>query len=71
MATGAQIKAMMESHAEGDDSRFYAVASQVAASEARKGHDKLARPSSKSLSRFQKTWKSHPQKINDFRLENL
>jgi len=42
MATGAQIKAMMESHAEGDDSRFYAVASQVAASEARKGHDKLA-----------------------------
>lgn len=42
MATGAQIKAMMESHAEGDDSRFYSVASQVAATEARKGHDKLA-----------------------------
>ncbi len=42
MATGAQIKAMMESHAKGDDSRFYAVASQIAATEARKGHDKLA-----------------------------
>ena len=43
MATGSQIKAMMESHAEGDDARFYSVASQVAASEARKGHEKLAR----------------------------
>ena len=43
MATGSQIKAMMESHAEGDDSRFYSVASQVAASEARKGHEKLAK----------------------------
>jgi len=32
----------MESHAEGDDSRFYAVASQIAATAARKGHDKLA-----------------------------
>lgn len=42
MATGAQIKAMMESYADGDDSRFYAVASQIAASEARKGHDKLS-----------------------------
>jgi SpoVK/Ycf46/Vps4 family AAA+-type ATPase len=43
MATGPQIKAMMESHAEGDDARFYSIASQVAASEARKGHEKLAR----------------------------
>lgn len=42
MATGTQIKAMMESHAEGDDARFYSIASQVAATEARKGHDKLA-----------------------------
>lgn len=42
MATGAQIRAMLESHAEGDDSRFYAVASQIAATEAKKGHDKLA-----------------------------
>lgn len=32
----------MESHAEGDDARFYSIASQVAATEARKGHDKLA-----------------------------
>ena len=42
MATGSQIKALMESHAEGDESRFYSVASQVAATEARKGHDRLA-----------------------------
>ena len=42
MATGTQIKAMMESHAEGDDARFYSIASQFAATEARKGHDKLA-----------------------------
>lgn len=32
----------MESHAEGDDARFYSIASQVAATAARKGHDRLA-----------------------------
>ena len=42
MATAEQIKALLKSHAERDDSRFYSVALQLAAKEARKGHVKLA-----------------------------
>ena len=38
MATADQVKALIESHAEGDDSRFYSVALQLAAKEARSGH---------------------------------
>jgi SpoVK/Ycf46/Vps4 family AAA+-type ATPase len=43
MASAAQLKALFQSHAEGDDSRFYAVGLQMAAAEARKGHSDLAR----------------------------
>jgi SpoVK/Ycf46/Vps4 family AAA+-type ATPase len=43
MATAAQLKALLESHADGDDSRFYAVGLQLAAAEARKGHADLAK----------------------------
>lgn len=43
MATASQIKALLTSHSAGDDERFRAVALQVAAAEARKGHDKLAK----------------------------
>lgn len=42
MATADQVKALVRSHAEGDDTRFYAVAIQVAAQAARNGHGKLA-----------------------------
>lgn len=42
MAKADQIKALIESHAEGDDSRFYAIAMQVAAQAARSGHGRLA-----------------------------
>ena len=42
MASGDQIKALLKSHLEGDDDRFFAVAIQVAAHEARLGHGKLA-----------------------------
>lgn len=42
MASGDQIKALLKSHVEGDDDRFFAVAMQVAAHEARLGHGKLA-----------------------------
>jgi len=41
-ATAEQIKALLESHATGDDARFLAVAMQVAAQAARQGHGKLA-----------------------------
>ena len=38
MATAAQVKALIKSHAAGDDDQFYAVALQMAAREARSGH---------------------------------
>jgi SpoVK/Ycf46/Vps4 family AAA+-type ATPase len=42
MATAVQIKSLLQSHGSGDDERFYAVALQVAAAEARQGHQQLA-----------------------------
>lgn len=42
MATAEQLKALLRRHAEGDDQRFYSVALQVAAKEARQGHSRLA-----------------------------
>lgn len=42
MATAEQLKALLRSHAERDDPRFYATALQVAALEARQGHHRLA-----------------------------
>lgn len=42
MATAEQFKALLKSHADGDEARFYSIALQVAAKEARQGHNKLA-----------------------------
>lgn len=42
MATNDQLKALVKSHADGDDPQFYAVAMQVAAKAARSGQDKFA-----------------------------
>lgn len=42
MATAEQIKALLTSYADGDDSRFFAVSMQLAAHAARKGQGKLA-----------------------------
>jgi len=42
MATVPQIKALLQSHGSGDDERFYAIALQVAAAEARRGRETLA-----------------------------
>lgn len=42
MATAEQVKALVRSHAEGDEERFYAIAMQVAASAARSGHGNFA-----------------------------
>lgn len=42
MATAEQIKALLRSYADRDDQRFYSIALQVAAKEARQGHHKLA-----------------------------
>lgn len=42
MASADQLKALIKSHLEGDDHRFFSVAMQVAAHEAKLGHGKLA-----------------------------
>lgn len=42
MASADQIKALLRSHVDGDDSHFLAVAMQVAAHEARLGHNRIA-----------------------------
>jgi hypothetical protein len=42
MAKAEQLKALLQSHAEGDDARFFAVAMQIAAHEARLGHGAIA-----------------------------
>ena len=42
MASAEQLKALLRSHLEGDDDRFFSVAMQVAAHEVRLGHGKLA-----------------------------
>ena len=43
MASAEHIKALLQSHADGDDDRFYSIAMQMAAHEARLGHGKLAK----------------------------
>ncbi len=42
MANAQQLKALLRSHIEGDDSQFYSVAMQLAAHEAKQGHGKVA-----------------------------
>jgi SpoVK/Ycf46/Vps4 family AAA+-type ATPase len=42
MATADQVKALIKSHAEGDEQRFFAIAMQVAAQAARQGHTRFA-----------------------------
>ena len=42
VASAGHLKALLKSHVDGDDDRFYSVAMQVAAHEARLGHGKLA-----------------------------
>lgn len=49
MAVGEQIKSLIKSHGEGDESRFYATAMQIAAAEARNGHLALAEELKKTI----------------------
>ncbi len=42
MASAEQLKALLKSHIDGDDPRFFSIAMQVAAHEAKLGHGKLA-----------------------------
>ena len=51
MPTAAQINALIHSHAEGDDQRFYSVALQVAAQAARQGHRRFAQELREAIDR--------------------
>ncbi len=42
MATSEQLKALLKSHLDADDARFFTIVMQIAAQEARQGHGKLA-----------------------------
>ncbi len=55
MATAEQIKALLRSHADRDEQRFYSVALQVAAQEARQGHHKLASDIKDMIEKSQKS----------------
>ncbi len=57
MATAEQLKALLKSHAERDDQRFYSVALQVAAKEARRGHGRLAQDIKKLVEKSQSSTK--------------
>lgn len=55
MPTSAQLKALFESFADTDEQRFYSAAMQIAAHEARIGHNELARELRDLLDRAKKT----------------
>lgn len=65
MAAAEQIKSLIKSFSEGDDARFYATAMQIAASEARKGHQNLAEELKKLIQDSKKS------KINDKTFKRL
>ncbi|MCL7763928.1 ATP-binding protein [Polaribacter sp. Z014] len=65
MAAAEQIKSLIRSFREGDDSRFYATAMQIAAAEARKGRQELAEELKKLIQDSKKS------KINERTLKRL
>ncbi|MGJ8744814.1 AAA family ATPase [Polaribacter sp.] len=65
MAAAEQIKSLIRSFSEGDDSRFYATAMQIAAAEARKGHQELAEELKKIIQDSKKS------KINEGKIKRL
>lgn len=66
MASSDQLKALLMSHMEGDDRRFYSVAMQIAAHEAKLGHGKLAEELRKMIddAKSRVNVESHPIQIS-------
>ena len=60
MPTADHIKALIRSHANGDDERFYAVAMQVAAQAARHGQTKFAQDLRDSIDQAKAQWTAAP-----------
>lgn len=63
MASTEQVKALLNSHVEGDDERFFAVAMQVAAHEARVGHGKAAQELREMIDAAKVKQKSHTRGV--------
>jgi len=61
MANSTQLKSLLQSHSDGNDERFYAVALQVAAAEARKGHQRLADDLRKLIEQSRQQASSQPR----------
>lgn len=62
MASAEQLKALLKSHIDGDQSRFYSIAMQLAAHEAKAGHGKLAKELRELIDKA-KNQKNHLQPI--------
>jgi AAA+ superfamily predicted ATPase len=62
MATSAQIKALLQSHCAGDNERFYAIALQLAAAAARRGHENSASEIKKLVDQAKKQ-KAQPKAV--------
>lgn len=75
MATAEQIKALLQSHADRDETRFYTVAMQLAAKEARKGHTRLADDIKKIVDKSKKSnvraIPSSPTKLSNVNVGDL
>ncbi len=57
--SASQVLALVESHAESDDHRFYTTVLQMAAKEARAGHNKIAQDLSDKVKKYQFKKKVH------------
>ena len=66
MAAAEQIKSLIKSFGEGDDSRFYATAMQIAAAEARNGHIALAEELKKLIDKAKGGKREHLGVIKSF-----
>jgi SpoVK/Ycf46/Vps4 family AAA+-type ATPase len=60
MATADQVKALVRSHAEGDDQQFYSVAMQVAARASRSGQGRFAQELKNLIDQVRKSEKAGP-----------
>jgi SpoVK/Ycf46/Vps4 family AAA+-type ATPase len=64
MANKDQLKALIKSHAERNDERFYAVAMQVAAQAARNGHGRFAQQLRELIDRAKEKAEATPRGLN-------
>ncbi|MDY6823478.1 MAG: hypothetical protein SWH68_06725 [Thermodesulfobacteriota bacterium] len=64
MAIANQLKALLQSHLEGDNQRFFSIAMQIAAHEAKSGHGKLAEELRELVDQAKRKGASQPTPIS-------